>query len=269
MGRHTGGPGLEPERRVTASNLEDLGVSGFSEELMAEAQPIWERIFSHPFLREIKDGTLPLEKFQYYLGQDYLYLEGFGRTVAMTLAKSPDSALMEELSQRVLTPIERPLHHKLVSEAGLTMEDVKKVQRSPTNTGYVNHMLVTASLHGLGPAAASLLPCPWTYHLLRERIGAVGAPSVQPVDRLLCSRSVGKQRASLAKFCRPDGGIGRRSGIGGDAAGFFDQQPVRVHVLGNGLQHGAMAGLMMRPKEPLMAGTVPGNWGLERCRARI
>ena len=152
-------------------------MSGFSEELMAEAQPIWERIFSHPFLREIKDGTLPLEKFQYYLGQDYLYLEGFGRTVAMTLAKSPDSALMEELSLRVLTPIERPLHHKLVSEAGLSMEDVKKVQRSPTNTGYVNHMLVTASLHGLGPAAASLLPCPWTYHLLREELG----PSEHPL----------------------------------------------------------------------------------------
>ena len=244
-------------------------MTGFSEQLMAEAQPIWERIFSHPFLREIKDGTLPLEKFQYYLGQDYLYLEGFGRTVAMTLAKSPDSALMEELSQRVLTPIERPLHHKLVSEAGLSMEDVKKVQRSPTNTGYVNHMLVTASLHGLGPAAASLLPCPWTYHLLREEIGAVGAPSVQPVDRLLRSRFVGKQRASLAQFCRPDGGIGQRSGIGGDAPGIFDQQPVRVHVLGNGLQYGAMARLMMRFQEPMFAGTILSYGVLGRCRAGI
>ena len=220
--------------------------SSFSEQLRTEAQPIWERIFSHPFLREIKDGTLPLEKFQYYLGQDYLYLEGFGRTVAMTLAKSPDAALMEELSQRVLTPIERPLHHKLVSEAGLSMDDVRNAHRSPTNTGYVNHMLVTASLHGLGPAAAALLPCPWTYHLLKGGIGAVGAPSVQPVDRFLRSRFVGKQRTGVAELCGPDGGICQQPRTGSDAPGFPDQQPVRVHVLGDGLQHGAMA-CMMKP----------------------
>ena len=151
-------------------------MESFSEQLMAEAEPIWRRIFAHPFLREIKDGSLPLEKFQYYLGQDYHYLEGFGRAVAMTLAKAPDSSILEELSHRVMTPIERPLHHQLVAEAGLTMDDVHQTRRSPTNTAYVNHMLATASHHSLGATAASLLPCPWTYHLLREELGASEHP---------------------------------------------------------------------------------------------
>lgn len=146
-------------------------MSSFSEQLRDEAEAIWQRIFQHPFLREIKEGTLPLETFQYYLAQDYLYLEGFARAVAMALAKAPSSALLEELSHRVLTPVERPLHHKLVAEAGMTMEQVQTAVSSPTNTGYVNHMLVTASLHGLGPTAAALLPCPWTYHSLREKVG--------------------------------------------------------------------------------------------------
>ena len=57
-------------------------MESFSEQLRAEAEPLWSSIFSQPFLREIKDGTLPLEKFRYYLAQDYLYLEGFARTVA-------------------------------------------------------------------------------------------------------------------------------------------------------------------------------------------
>ena len=146
-------------------------MSSFSEQLRTEAEPIWRRIFDHPFLQEIKDGTLPLETFQYYLAQDYLYLEGFARTVATALAKAPDSKLLEELSHRVLTPVERPLHHKLVAEAGLTMEQVQEAGPSPTNTGYVNHMLATAYRHGLGPTAAALLPCPWTYHMLREEVG--------------------------------------------------------------------------------------------------
>ena len=144
---------------------------GFSEQLRQEAHPIWEAIFRHPFLKEIKDGTLPLETFQYYLGQDYHYLEGFGRGVAMALAKAPDSDLLQELAHRVMTPVERPLHHVLIEAAGLTMGDVENTPRSPTNTAYVNHMLTTAAMHGLGPTAAALLPCPWTYHLLKDEVG--------------------------------------------------------------------------------------------------
>ncbi len=146
-------------------------MDSFSEQLRAEAEPIWRRIFAHPFLREIKDGTLPLETFQYYLGQDYLYLEGFARSVAIALAKAPDSETLEDLAKRVLTPIERPLHHRLLTAAGLSLEEVQRVKASPANAGYVNHMLATANREGLGPTAAALLPCPWTYHLLREELG--------------------------------------------------------------------------------------------------
>ena len=146
-------------------------MESFSERLRTEAEPIWSRVFAQPFLREIKDGTLPLEKFRYYLAQDYLYLEGFARAVALALAKAPDSRTLEDLSRRVLTPVERPLHHKLLAEAGLTLEDVQRAGRSPTNTAYINHMLKTAALHGLGPTAAALLPCPWIYHELKNAIG--------------------------------------------------------------------------------------------------
>ena len=143
----------------------------FSEQLKNEAEPVWRKIFDHPFLKEIKDGTLPLDTFRYYLAQDYLYLEGFGRTVAMALAKAPDSQTLQELAHRVMTPVERPLHQKLLAEAGLTLSDAQNAVRSPANTAYVDHMLQTASLHGLGPTAAALLPCPWSYHELKDNVG--------------------------------------------------------------------------------------------------
>ena len=146
-------------------------MDSFSDQLRAEAQPIWREIFAHPFLKGIKDGTLPLETFQYYLGQDYLYLEGFARCVATALAKSPNAGILEEMAKRVMTPIERPLHHKLLEAAGLTLDDAKAAVPAPTNAGYVNHMLAVANREGLGPTAAALLPCPWTYHMLREELG--------------------------------------------------------------------------------------------------
>jgi len=146
-------------------------MASFSEQLRAEAEPIWQQIFDHPFLKEIKDGTLPEDTFRYYLLQDYLYLEGFGRTVALALAKAPDSQTFQDLARRVMTPVERPLHHQLFEAAGLSMTDAETAVRSPANTAYVDHMLQTASLHGLGPTAAALLPCPWTYHLLKDEVG--------------------------------------------------------------------------------------------------
>jgi len=146
-------------------------MASFSEQLRNEAEPIWQQIFDHPFLKEIKNGTLPEETFRYYLLQDYLYLEGFGRTVALALAKAPDSQTFQDLAHRVMTPVERPLHHQLFEAAGLTMADADNAVRSPANTAYVDHMLQTASLHGLGPTAAALLPCPWTYHLLKDEVG--------------------------------------------------------------------------------------------------
>ena len=146
-------------------------MSSFSEQLKNEAAPIWRAIFAHPFLREIKDGTLPVEKFRYYLTQDYQYLEGFGRTVVMAMAKAPNSQTLEELSHRVMTPIERPLHHQLLQAADVSMDYINEVGRSPANSAYVNHMLTTASLYGLGPTAAALLPCPWTYHELKDEVG--------------------------------------------------------------------------------------------------
>ena len=151
-------------------------LENFSDELRIAAAPIWEKIFKHPFLVAIKNGSLPIETFRYYLTQDYLYLEGFARTVAMALAKAPDSETLEELSHRVLTPVERPLHHKLLAEAEVTLTSIYEAGPSPTNTAYVNHMVKTASLYGLGPTAAALLPCPWTYHLLKDEVGASDHP---------------------------------------------------------------------------------------------
>ena len=103
----------------------------FSAILRAEADHIWRRIFNHPFLTEVKRGALPLEKFRYYLTQDYLYLEGFARAVAFALARAPDSRTLELLSHRVLTPIERPLHQELMPLVDLSPEDSDRMGRAP------------------------------------------------------------------------------------------------------------------------------------------
>lgn len=147
-------------------------MASFSEELWAEAEPIWSAIQRHLFLAEAQAGSLPLETFRFYLCQDYHYLEAFARVVATALAKAPDGETLEQLARRVLTPIERPLHHGMFRLAGLEVAEVLAAPIAPTNLAYQNHMLATASRGGLGEIAAALLPCPWTYH----RLGSILRP---------------------------------------------------------------------------------------------
>jgi thiaminase (transcriptional activator TenA) len=148
----------------------------FTDQLWADARPVWQAIRDHPFLAELRAGTLPLETFRYYVTQDYHYLEGFARAVATALAKAPTSATLKALAKRVLRPIERPLHEKLFALAGLDPAEVHDAPVAPTNLAYQNHMLATAARGGLGETASALLPCPWTYDALGEVVVGVDHP---------------------------------------------------------------------------------------------
>lgn len=148
----------------------------FSEALRRDFGPVWEGIFAHPFIQEIQSGTLPLEKFRYYVMQDYHYLEGFGRTVSIALSKGPDTDTLRKLARRVNTPIERPLHAKMFELLEIGRDEVDRVGPAPTNLAYVNHMITSAVTGGVGEAAAALLPCPWSYHELGSRLSPPGHP---------------------------------------------------------------------------------------------
>ena len=148
----------------------------FSESLRQEALPIWESIFAHPFLEEIEAAELPLEKFRYYVEQDYHYLAGFGQVVATALSKAPDTRTLRRLTRRITTPVERPLHGRMFELLETSEDAVEAVPLSPTNMAYINHMQTAASMGGVGEAAAALLPCPWTYHEIGERIAVPEHP---------------------------------------------------------------------------------------------
>lgn len=51
----------------------------FSEECRSAAAEWWEGSFVHPFVQGIGDGTLPIDRFKYYVLQDSYYLTHFAK----------------------------------------------------------------------------------------------------------------------------------------------------------------------------------------------
>ena len=70
----------------------------FSESLRVACDAVWDRIFAHPFLADLSSGELPVQKFRFYIAQDYRYLEAFGRAVALALGRAPDSETVRLLA---------------------------------------------------------------------------------------------------------------------------------------------------------------------------
>ena len=64
--------------------------SSFTQAIRVKAQPIWDRELKHPFVRGLGDGTLPLDRFRFYLAQDYVLLIEYCRVFALAAAKARD-----------------------------------------------------------------------------------------------------------------------------------------------------------------------------------
>ena len=62
----------------------------FTHAIRAKAQAIWDRELKHPFVRGLGDGTLPIDRFRFYLAQDYVFLTEYCRVFALAAAKAPD-----------------------------------------------------------------------------------------------------------------------------------------------------------------------------------
>jgi thiaminase/transcriptional activator TenA len=153
-----------------------MGPSGL---LREKASPIWERIFAHPFVQGIGDGTLPLEKFKFYLCQDYVFLVEYCRVLALASSKAQDLDAMEKFAELLYATLhtEMALHRGYAQKFGIGEEELERTQAAPTTYAYTRHLLSVASTGTLAELAASLLPCQWGYAEIGQGLAQKERPS--------------------------------------------------------------------------------------------
>lgn len=137
----------------------------FTDELRRAAAPIWEADLKHPFVRGIADGTLPTEKFRFYLVQDYLFLLDYSRVFAHGVIKAHDEATMAmfaELLNETLNT-EMDLHRGYCEKFGISAAEMEAAPIAPTTHAYTRHILTVAEGGTLADLVAGVLPCQWGY----------------------------------------------------------------------------------------------------------
>lgn len=157
-----------------------MKMSRFSESLIEEANPIWQKIFNHPFLHELGNGRLPVEKFRYYICQDYRFLFDYCRFLGLATARSKSFDKMRHLSDMLHYEFtqEIAMQRELATKVGLTIHDMKATEESPTTLAYTSYLLRIALTGSTGEIFAALSPCPLTYTELAIRLNAQGIEKV-------------------------------------------------------------------------------------------
>src|SRR5580658_10039206 len=128
---------------------------------------IWAGLHAHPFLGELARGTLPLDRFRFFIEQDLLFLPAFAKCMAMGAAKSASDADLEFFTRQLdgIIRLEIPSNRRLLDQViSLGAEDRGGARgMAPANVAYTSFLLATAAGGGSLEISAATLPCSWSY----------------------------------------------------------------------------------------------------------
>ncbi|MCH7998581.1 MAG: thiaminase II [Chloroflexi bacterium] len=175
----------------------------FSDRLYRLAQPVWEAQHSHPFVQGIGDGSLDIEKFKFWVRQDYLFLIDYARLLALAVARAPDLDSMRRFADLVQSTlnVEMDLHRSYAAEFGISIAELEAEEKAPATRGYTDFLLRVAALDEFSGLIAALLPCMWGFSDIGQRLAQGPGPADERYAKWIEMYS-SEEFAQLAVWCR-------------------------------------------------------------------
>ena len=121
----------------------------------------WRAYCEHEFVKQLGAGTLPMEAFQHYLKQDYLFLVHFGRAWGLAVYKSRDIGQLRQSldSLKAIIDIELDLHVKYCGEWGISEAELTYLTESRATLAYTRYVLETGNRGDILDLHVALAPC--------------------------------------------------------------------------------------------------------------
>lgn len=129
---------------------------------------------THPFVQGIADGSLAVDKFRFYLLQDYLYLFDYAKVFAQGVVKSREPEVMRTFAGYVESILggEMNVHRGYMKRLGITEEQAETVKPSLSNQSYTAYMRAVAAEEGPAEIMAAVLSCALSYEYIAKWIVA-------------------------------------------------------------------------------------------------
>jgi thiaminase/transcriptional activator TenA len=175
----------------------------FTDRLRQKAADIWEAQHRHPFVRGIGDGKLDLERFKFWLRQDYVFLSEYARLLGLAAARSPDVETMTRLAGLLHETLETEmgLHRAYADQFGISRQELEREQPAPATQAYADFLLRVAATGDFAELAAALLPCMWSFSEIGQRLAGQPPRADKRYSQWIAMYS-SKEFAELAEWCR-------------------------------------------------------------------
>ena len=141
-----------------------------SERLRKDADLVWKEIFRHPFVTELYRGSLLMEKFRFYVLQDYSFLVTIMRNLAVLASRADSVPLTRELLEiaHLEATTEFAGYEELLGKLGYALSDALKAEQSQVSVSYGSFLLAVSSLRTFWEGFTAILPCFWSYAEIAE-----------------------------------------------------------------------------------------------------
>lgn len=138
----------------------------WSGEAWRAIRPVFQAITVHPFVSGLIDGSLARDKFLFYLSQDALYLDDFGKVLAGIALKCTGRSHTEDFLgfAKDTIMVERALHREYLGQLDAM---AKPSQSCLLYTSYMQRQMMLAPVEVI---VATVLPCFWIYQEVGDYI---------------------------------------------------------------------------------------------------
>ena len=150
----------------------------FTDQAHAATLASWQASKQHPFIQQLRAGTLPAATFRYYLIQDHHYLHEFARVHELAAQQSTDAAAAAQLraGAQSLRDGEMAIRETFFAELKVTPEEIAQTPMAPTGYAYTSHLYRALAQQGTPGAVSALLPCYWLYAEIGAELAQQGSP---------------------------------------------------------------------------------------------
>ncbi len=116
-----------------------------------------EKSLQTKFIQNLKNGTLPKEKFQKYVAQDYFFLECFARSYGLAISKAHDKKMIKLLSELLLgVSNELVLHDSYAEKWGINLNS-NCIE--PATKNYTDFLNEVSQKNNLIEILCAMAPC--------------------------------------------------------------------------------------------------------------